>query len=148
MVLTLLPRTTGRFGRTGLKVNKLRYHCEGYTEQYLSGGNVTVAYNPEDVTSVWVVENGVYTEFVLIESRFQGKDLIEVQELQTGQKSIAKNEMKNNLQAQIDLAQHIEVIADSVSGNTDVHMKNIRNTRKREQMKSHQDYMKEERGYG
>ena len=145
LVLTLLPRTTGRFGRTGLKVNKLRYHCEGYTEQYLSGGNVTVAYNPEDVTSVWVVENGVYTEFVLIESRFQGKDLIEVQELQTGQKSIAKNEMRSNLQAQIDLVQHIEAIAGSVSGTTDVHMKNIRNTRKKEQMKSHRDYMKEGR---
>ena len=132
LVLTLLPRTTGRFCRTGLKVNKLRYHCEGYTEQYLSGGTVTVAYNPEDVTSVWVIENGVYTEFGLIESRFQGKDLIEVQEIQAGQKTIVKSEMRNNLQAQIDLAQHIEAIADSVSGNTDVHIKNIRNTRKRE----------------
>lgn len=148
LILTLLPRTTGGFGRTGLKVNKLRYHCEGYTEQYLTGGIVTVAYNPENVTSVWVVENGVYTEFTLIESRFQGKDLTAVQEMQDGQKSIAKNEMKNNLQAQIDLAQHIEAIAGSVSGNTDVHMKNIRNTRKREQMKSHRDYMKEERSHG
>lgn len=147
LVLTLLPRTTGRFGRTGLKVNKLRYHCEGYTEQYLTGGIVTVAYNPEDVTSVWVVENGEYTEFTLIESRFQGKDLVEVQVMQDGQKSIAKNEMRNNLQAQIDLAQHIEAIVGSVSGTTDVHMKNIRNTRKREQMKSHRDYMKEGRDY-
>lgn len=148
LIRTLLPRTTGKFGRTGLKVNKLRYHCEGYTEQYLSGGMVTVAYNPEDVTSVWVVENGVYTEFTLIESRFQGKDLDGVQEMQDGQKSIAKNEMRNNLQAQIDLAQHIEAIVGSVSSHTDVHMKNIRNTRKREQMKSHRDYMKEGRSHG
>lgn len=51
--------------------------------------------------------------------------------------------MRNNLQAQIDLAQHIEAIAGAVSSNADVHMKNIRNTRKREQMKSHRDYMKE-----
>ena len=147
LVLTLLPRTTGKFSRTGLKANKLRYHCEGYTEQYLSGGNVTVAYNPEDVTSVWVIGNGVYTEFELIESRFHGKDLTEVQEIQAGQKTITKSEMRNNLQAQIDLAQHIEVIAGSVSGNTDVHMKNIRNTRKKEQRRCHQDYMKEERSY-
>jgi putative transposase len=41
LVLTLLPRTTGKFSRSGLKVNKLRYHCEGYTEQYPSGGDVT-----------------------------------------------------------------------------------------------------------
>ena len=74
-MLTLLPRTTGRFSRSGLKVNKLRYHREGYTEQYLSGGDVTVAYNPEDVSSVWVLEDGAYTEFTIIESRYQGKDL-------------------------------------------------------------------------
>ena len=148
LILTLLPRTTGRFGRTGLKVNKLRYYCEGYTEQYLSGGTVTVAYNPEDVTSVWVIENGVYTEFVLIESRFQGKDLTEVQEIQSSQKDIAKSEMRNNLQAQIDLAQHIEAIAGSVNSNTDVHMKNIRNTRKKEQRRCHQDYMKEGSNHG
>ena len=87
----------------------------------------------------------MYTEFSLIESRFQGKDLIEVQELQNGQKSIAKNERRNNLQAQIDLSQHIEAIADSVSTHKDIHMKNIRNTRKKEQSRCHQDYMKEGR---
>lgn len=143
LMLTLLPRTTGKFGRTGLKVNKLRYHCEGYTEQYLSGGTATVAYNPEDVTSVWVIENGIYTEFALIESRFKGKDLVEIQEIQSDQRAITKNEMRNNLQAQIDLAQHIEAIAGSVGTHKDIHMKNIRSTRKKEQMKNHQDYMKE-----
>ena len=146
LMLTLLPRTIGKFGRTGLKVNKLRYHCEGYTEQYLTGGTVTVAYNPEDVSSVWVIENGIYTEFTLIESRFKGKDLVEIQELQSDQRAITKNEMRNNLQAQIDLAQHIEAIAGSAckaSGHMDVHMKNIRNTRKKEQSRCHQDYMKE-----
>ena len=143
LILTLLPRTTGKFGRTGLKVNKLRYHCEGYTEQYLSGGTVMVAYNPENVTSVWVIENGIYTEFILIESRFQGKDLVGVQEIQTRQRIISKNEVRNNLQAQIDLAQHIETIAGSISGHRDVHMKNIRHTRKKEQSRCHQDYMKE-----
>lgn len=143
LMLTLLPRTVGKFGRTGLKVNKLRYHCEGYTEQYLSGGTVSVAYNPEDVSSVWVIENGSYVEFILIESRFKGKDLVGIQELQSDQRAITKNEMRNNLQAQIDLAQHIEAIAGSVGTHKDVQMKNIRSTRKREQMKNHQDYMRE-----
>ena len=107
-----------------------------------------MAYNPEDVTSVWVVENGVYTEFSLIESRFQGKDLVGVQGLQTSQKDITRSVARENLQAQINLAQHIEAIAGSVSGTTDVHMKNVRNTRKKEQMKNHQDYMKERVNYG
>ena len=148
LMLTLLPRTVGKFGRTGLKVNKLRYHCEGYTEQYLTGGTVTVAYNPEDVTSVWVIENGLYVEFILIESRFKGRDLIEVQELQTSQKDITRSVARENLQAQIDLAQHIEAIANNTCDHTDVHMKNIRSTRKREQMKNHKDYMKERINHG
>src|SRR5699024_1554478 len=58
LILTLLPRTTGKFSRYGLKVNKLRYHCDGFTERYLNGSSVTVAYNPEDVSSVWLLEKG------------------------------------------------------------------------------------------
>lgn len=144
LMLTLLPRTTGKFSRMGLTVNKLRYHCDGYTERYLSGGTVTVAYNPEDVTSVWLLEKGEYTEFVVIESRFEGKDLTSVQEIQISQKTILKTETRENLQAQINLAQHIETIANSSEDHTDVHMKNIRSTRKREQSKNHKDYMKGE----
>lgn len=143
LIQTLLPRTIGKFGRMGLEVNKMRYHCEGYTENYLSGGTVTVACNPEDVTSVWVLEDGVYTEFAIIESRFEGKNLADVQDLQAAKKMIVKGTARDNLQAQIDLAQHIEAIAHSVDGHTDVHMKNIRSTRKREQSKYHRDYMKE-----
>ena len=143
LMLVLLPRTTGKFSRSGLKVNKLRYHCEGYTEQYLSGGDVIVAYNPEDVTSVWVLEDGTYTEFTIIESRYEGKDLTTVQELQASQRTIAKGAVRDNLQAQINLAQHIEAIVGSGTGRGDVHMKNIRSTRRREQTKNHRDYMKE-----
>lgn len=147
LMLTLLPRTNGKFSRMGLKVNKLRYHCDGYTERYLSGGSVTVAYNPEDVTSVWVLEDGAYIEFALIESRFEGKDLTAVQELQDGQRAITRSASRDNLQAQINLANHIETITHEDGGHTDVHMKNIRNTRKREQTKLHRDYMKDETRY-
>ncbi len=143
LMLTLLPRATGKFSRSGLKANKLRYHCEGYTERYLSGGNVVVAYNPEDVTSVWILEDGTYTEFTIIESRYEGKDLTTVQELQKSQRDIARGAVRDNLQAQINLAQHIETIAGNGAGRGDVHMKNIRNTRRREQTKRHRDYMKE-----
>ena len=126
-----------------MKVNKLRYHCEGYTEQYLSGGDVIVAYNPEDVTCVWLLEDGGYTEFTIIESRYQGKDLTAVQELQESQRTIARGAVRDNLQAQINLAQHIEAIAGSGAGRGDVRMKNIRSTRRQEQAKHHRDYMKE-----
>ena len=35
LLLTLLPRTTGVFGRVGLNVNKLRYNNDEYTEEFL-----------------------------------------------------------------------------------------------------------------
>ena len=141
LILTLLPRTTGKFSRFGLKVNKIRYHCDGYTEQYLKGDEVTVAYNPEEVTSVWILENGIYTKFTIIETRFEGKDLIAVQELQTAQRSITKGVNQDNLQAQIHLARHIEIIAGSARSSADVSVKNIRDNRKCEQHKRHRNYM-------
>lgn len=143
LVLTLLPRTEGKFSRFGLKVNRMRYHCDGFTEQYLKGGSVTVAYNPDDVSMVWVLDKGDYTAFELIESRFQGKSLTDVQSLQDCQKAIVKEAFSENLQAQINLAEHIETIAHNLCDSSDVHMKNIRNTRKREQRKRHVDYLKE-----
>ena len=36
LVLTLLPRTTGKFSRKGLIVNKLRYKHYGFTERFVS----------------------------------------------------------------------------------------------------------------
>jgi len=143
LVLTLLPRTTGKFGRDGLRANKLRYHCDGFTERYLKGGAVTVAYNPDDVTTVWLFEDSSYTEFTLIETRFHNKKLEQIHQLQTSQKTITKNAERDNLQAQIQLANHIEAIANSTGNCGDVRMKNIRSTRKREQNKQHRDYVRE-----
>lgn len=142
LILVLLPRTIGKFSRYGLKVNKMRYHCEGYTEQYLKGGEVTVVYNPEDVTFVWLLEKGIYTKFKMIESRYQGKDLTTVQCLQALQKVIEKEVKQDNIQAQIDIARHIETITQNANHTVSVNIKNIHNTRKQEQSKCHQNYMK------
>ena len=141
LMLTLLPRTTGVFSRHGLRVNSLRYHCDGFAERYLSGGTATVAYNPEDVTTVWLLEKGCYTEFTLIESRFQGKALTQVQEIQTGQKAVVRVSERENLQAQLHLAQHIEAIAHSGRSSADVNVKDIRSIRQKEQTKQHRNYM-------
>lgn len=143
LVLALLPRTEGKFSRHGLKVNRMRYHCEGYTEQYLKGNTVTAAYNPDDVSEVWLIENGKYTKFDLIESRYKGKPLAAVQDMQNSQKEIVKSVSEENLQAKIELAEHIQAISSKADRQADVNLKNIRNTRKREQDKAHIDYVKE-----
>lgn len=142
LMYVLLPRVTGKFSRKGLKVNGLRYHCDGFTEDYLKGGEVTVAYNPEDTTKVWVIDNGKYIAFEIIESRFKGKNVSEVELLKEKQKTLVKAEKMNNTQAQIDLARHIEAIANNVCCQSDVKIKDIRKTRKKEQQRTHKDFLK------
>ena len=147
LIQTLLPRTTGTFTRKGLRVHGLRYKHDDYTEAFLSGGEVTVAYNPEDVTEVWLLDNGQYVPFALIESRFNGKSLAAVQTMQKARKQTVNAATAENLQAQINLAEHIQVIA-AQNRQTDVGIKNIRNTRKREQARTHIDFVKEGLNYG
>ena len=142
LIQTLLPRTTGTFTRKGLRVNGLRYKHDDFTESYLSGGEVTVAYNPEDVTEIWLLDDGQYVPFTLIENRFNGKSLAAVQTIQKTRKQTVHAATADNLQAQIDLAEHIQVIA-SKGKQTDVGIKNIRETRKREQARTHIDFVKE-----
>ena len=143
LILTLLPRTTGKLTRFGLRVKGMRYHADGYTEKYLKGGEVTVAYNPEDVSHVWLFENGNYQIFDLIESRFRGKDMVEAEKLKTDCNEMIKNASAGNLQAKIDLAMHIQNIASHAVHTEDTKIKNIRRTRQREQRKRHVDFVKE-----
>lgn len=146
LIQTLLPRTAGRFMRSGLKVKGMRYHADGYTERYLKGGEVTVAYNPEDVSHVWLLEEGAYHRFDLIESRFRGKNIAEVEKLKADCNEMIKDASAGNLQAKIDLAMHIQNIAGNAVHTGDTKIKNIRKTRQREQRKRHVDFMKEGAG--
>lgn len=143
LILILLPRTKGRFDRNGLKVNKLRYKHHNYTEKYIVGGEVTVAYNPDDVSCVWLIENGMFIRFELIESRFKGKDLVSVQSLKDNQKQFVNSFKEKTLQAQIELAEHIQTIASTAANNGNTSVKEIRVHRQREQRITHRDFVKE-----
>lgn len=91
LMRTLLPRTTGRFSRRGLTVNKLRYRHDTYAERFLRGGTAKVAYNPDDASAVWLIEDGEYVRFDLVESRFAGKDLLEVQSMKSEQRILERS---------------------------------------------------------
>lgn len=142
LILTLLPRTEGRFTRQGLKVNGMRYRHDNYTEKYLAGGTATVAYNPENTSYVWLLENGSYILFELIESRYRNKNLEEVESIKTGQKAVIKAFTREQTQAQIDLVNHIEMIAFQTDYRGQTKIKGIRENRRKEQIKAHKDYMK------
>lgn len=141
VIMTLLPRTKARFTRKGLIVNGIRYRNDAYTEQYLRGGDAIAAYNPDDVTQVWLLEKGEYIPFKLIERRFSGKSLDGVKQMKAAQSKLVRSAAEEELQAQIDLAQHIEVIANKPS--SAVGIKNIRQSRQRARNQAHIDYVKE-----
>ena len=141
--MTLLPRTTGTFARDGLHANRLRYRCDGYTERFLRGGKVVVAYNPDDCSYVWLIENGEYVEFQLIETRFKALPLSEVMDMQRKRKEHIKGYEAENLQAQIDLASHIEAVLEGAAANRDVNLKDIRDTRRKARIRSHKNMLED-----
>jgi len=110
---------------------------------YLKGGTVTVAYNPDDVTKVYLIENGDYVPFELIESRFRGKEISEVREMKAEQRKIVRAVAEENLQAQISLADNITAIANSVARTKGAIIKDVRKNRELEERKTHIDFMKE-----
>ncbi len=142
LALTLLPRTKAKFTRKGLIVNKLRYKNDKYTEMYLKGGDATVAYNSDDVTKVWLIENGFYVEFYIIDNRFESKTAAEVESIRDLENALKIKEVNSNLQAKIDLINHIDSIANN-SNSGSANIKNIRVNRKKEQIKTHIDFTKE-----
>lgn len=145
LTLTLLPRTKGVFTRFGLKVNKMRYRHDGFTQQYLQGGDATVAYDPKNSSYVWLItDKGEYIRFELIEKRFADRSLEDVDSLQKRQKEFMKTAEARQLQADVDLATHIEAIAKTGIKPEKVNVKNIRKAREREMLKCDM----EERDYG
>lgn len=125
----MLPRTIGNFSREGLRVNALRYSNPNFKEQFLKGGEVEVSYNPYDVSTIYLTEGMI--PFELIESRYAGKSFEVVEKLKQRQKDLVQKEERNSLQAQIDLAEHIETLRKQTSRKKSV-IKNIRENRKKE----------------
>lgn len=139
LTLTLFPRTAAKFTRYGLKVNKLRYYADGYKEAFLTGGTAVVAYNPDDVSKVWLKESdGSFVEFSLIESRYMNMSLDAAAEMQDKQKGLIATAAEETYQAKVELMNFIESVASGKQSG-DVKLKDIRTTRQHETRKRHKD---------
>lgn len=142
LIMTLLPRTTGKFTRYGLVVNGMRFNNDSYREQYLRGGECEAAFNPDDVSKVWLLEKGAYIPFELIEGRFKDMELSGVQDMKQKQKELIKQEQRGKTQAEIDLIKHIQTIADNADGVTEPSVKHIRDNRRKEAGRTHKDLVR------
>lgn len=145
LIMTLLPRTNAKFTRQGLIVFGLRYDCKerNFTEEYLTGGDAIVAYNPESADKVYLQQEGNFIEFNLIESRFAGKSFKEIKEIQSIQRNIIDDAVPNNLQGRVDLAFHVERIVEGKEKSRDVNVKGVREAKKRAKKEKHRDFIEE-----
>ena len=100
-----------------------------------------MAYDSNDVTTVWAILNGEYVPFNIIENRFKGMDITETDALLQEQKRLVAKEEYNNMQSKIDLAKYIETIANNVCRKQDTKIKNVKQTRKRETYRTHIDHI-------
>ena len=139
LIKVLLPRTEGRFSREGLKVNGLRYHNDNYVEKYLDGKRVTVAYDPEDVSIVWVLEPSYFAPFRLIESRYAGQSINDISTLKQRQKDLIKAYKVEEIQGKLDMVRHIETTAEK--GNKGMAtLEDIRSNRTKERQRTHKHF--------
>jgi putative transposase len=129
--LTLLPRQIARFTRKGLIVNGLRYRALNHKEDFLNGGEVTVAYDPTNVSQIWLIANYEYHPFELIEKDYSGQDTESVKRDKQNMKSRKKSFQEMSLQSQLDLLANIDTnIYGTKQANQNI--KNIRKNRQKE----------------
>ena len=149
VMMILLPRAKAKFTRFGLAVNGLHYRNDDYKKEMLNGGTGFVAYSPEDSGRVYLIEDGRYTAFTLIEQRFSNKSLDEVQDIKEQQKSLVMECREDEIKSKIDLAVKIENLlgiakkqmGSSATDNPSI--KSIRQNRKKEQERNHFDVLEE-----
>ena len=76
----------------------------------------------------------------MIESRFDNKGLEDVSLMKNKQNNIIKEAEEENLQAKLDLMEHIRVISDR-SNIHNTNIKSIRKARQKERLRTHTSFM-------
>lgn len=137
--LCLLPRTKAKFTRSGLVVNNLRYKADNFTEEFLQEKECLVAYNPDNVGTVWLIDKGKYIPFKIILSEYNDKSLDDVTILKKAKSSIIKEEIDKSFKAKIDLINKIGVIALNSGEKQNANILDVRKSRTKEIKKTHED---------
>ena len=115
LYLTLLPRTTAKFSREGLIFSKkLRYRCVegGYRQEYLIGEQVTVAFDKNNLTIIYLFLKNAYTPFEIIEEKYRGLSLEKIENLTDAKKQYLKEVESSCLESQTRLSRDIQSIVD------------------------------------
>ena len=129
---TLLNRCEGQFKRNGLIVNGIRYRNYDYKDEYLENKKVLVAYDENNVNKIWLIENGDYIEFELIERSLQDKTFEEVGVIKVNKKKVINEAQIIKCKSSIEIQKLLDDLVDSFDKDVCVDIKNVRKNRKKE----------------
>lgn len=118
MFLALLPRANGKITRQGLIVNKIQYSNPDFFHRFVDAGvygkeDVRVAYMPENVDVVWLIENGNYIRFTIVNNEFEGLSVAEITDYYSVEADSKKQLHESDLQAKLTLSRGIQNIAQA-----------------------------------
>lgn len=155
LLYTLLPRMEGRITQRGVEVFGLRYTNCNLKKRFVTAGlrgreSVQIAYMPECMDTIWLYENGTYTALALVQKTYLGKTLAEVADAQQREKVERTDWKKQELQAQLNLMDDIQSIADrsertmSDRGNISKQIQHNRRTTRKQESVSMMDLLTEQ----
>lgn len=155
LLYTLLPRMEGRITQRGVEVFGLRYTNYNLKKRFVSAGlrgreSVQIAYMPECMDTIWLYEHGTYTALNLIQKTYLGKTLAEVADTQQREKVERTDWKKQELQAQLNLMDDIQSIANrsertmSDRGNISKQIQHNRCTARKQESVSMMDLLTEQ----
>lgn len=155
LLYTLLPRMEGRITQRGVEVFGLRYTNSSLKKRFVTAGlrgreSVQIAYMPECMDTIWLYENGTYTALALVQKTYLGKNLAEVADAQQREKVERTDWKKQELQAQLNLMDDIQSIADrsertmSDRGNISKQIQHNRRTARKQESVSMMDLLTEQ----
>lgn len=155
LLYTLLPRMEGRITQRGVEVFGLRYTNCNLKKRFVTAGlrgreSVQIAYMPECMDTIWLYEGGTYTALSLVQKTYLGKTLAEVADAQQREKVECNDWKKQELQAQLDLMDDIQSIADrsertmSDRGNISKQIQQNRSTARKQESVSLMDLLTEQ----
>lgn len=155
LIYTLLPRMEGRITQRGVEVFGLRYTNCNLKKRFVAAGlrgreSVQIAYMPECMDTIWLYENGTYTALALMQKTYLGKNLAEVADAQQREKVERTDWKKQELQAQLNLMDDIQSIANrskhtmSDRGNISKQIQHNRCTARKQESVSMMDLLTEQ----
>ena len=94
-----------------------------------------VAYDPEKTSCVWIIEDGNYVQFALIDKQYDNRSFAVAYNDMVRSDNYIKRFAKDSVQARISLIKDIQTITEQCTAREDIDLTAVRKTRSKEKIK-------------